>query len=97
MESWDSKIPFLNVFELRESQQMYGIFQVYLLHSCAFKVDNFWAHFHVSLPKKLISCSAKITAIDGNNVLLVTEGEDTIDHSKISYTVINTVVYVCVY
>ena len=97
MESWDFKIPFLNIFELSDSQQMYRKLRLYLLQSCACKLDNFWGCFLVSLPKKLISRSVNITALDNDNVLVVTEGEDTIDHSEISYAVLNVVDYVCVY
>ena len=42
MEYWDSKITFFNFFELSDSQQMYDKFQLYLLQSCAYKVDKFW-------------------------------------------------------
>ena len=97
MESWDSKIQFLNFFELRDSQQMYGKLQLYILQSCACKVDNFLGCFLVSFPKNSILHSANITAINSDDVLVVTEGEDTIDHSEISYAVLNVVVYVCVY
>ena len=60
-------------------------------------MDNFWGFFLASFPKQLISRSASITALDGNNVLVVTEGKDIIDHSEISYAVLNSVVYVCIY
>ena len=60
-------------------------------------MDIFWGCFFVSFPKKLIFRSANITALDSDNVLVVAEGEDTIDHSEISYAVLNVVVFVCVY
>ena len=82
MESWDSKIQFLNFFELRDSQQMYGKLQLYILQSCACKVDNFLGCFLVSFPKKLISHSANISTLDGDTVLVVAEGGDTIGHSE---------------
>ena len=50
--------------------------------------------FLVSFTKKLILCSANITALNGDNVVVVTEGEDTIDHYEISYAVLNFVVYI---
>ena len=71
--------------------------RLYLLQWCVCKVDNIWGCFLVSFPKKWISRSANITALDGDNVLVVTEGEDTIGHSEISYAVLNVVVYVCVH
>ena len=52
MEYWDSKITFLNFFELSDSQQMYDKFQLYLLQSCAYKVDKFWGWILVSLKKR---------------------------------------------
>ena len=76
---------------------MDGKLWLYILQSCACKVDNFWVSFLVSFPIKSISRSTNITALDGNNVLVVTEGEDTIDHYGISYYVLNVVVCVCVY
>ena len=42
-------------------------------------------------------CFVDITALDGITILVVTEDEDTIDRSEISYAVLNFVVYVCVY
>ena len=57
-----------------------------------------WIFFGVAslsvYPKKLPS--ANITALNGDNVLVVTEGEDTIEHYEISYFVLNLVAYVCV-
>ena len=38
-------------------------------------------------PKKSILLSANITTLDGDNVLFVTEGEDTIDHYEIIHSV----------
>ena len=57
----------------------------------------FWGFFLFSFLKKLISRSANITTLDGDNIFVVTEGEDTIYHSEISYAVLNVVVYVFVY
>ena len=60
-------------------------------------MDNFQGCFLVSLPIFLISRSIKITTLDGDNVLVVTEGEDNIERSEISYVVLNVVIYVCIY
>ena len=76
---------------------MYGKLWLYLFLSCACKVGIFWGCFLVSFLKKLILRSANIITLDSDNVLVVTEGEDTIDHSEISYAVLNVVVYVFVY
>ena len=95
MQSWDSKIPFPDFFELSDSQQMYGKLWLYLLQSCACKVDNLWGCIHVSFPKKLISRNANITALDVNNVLVVTEGEDTIDHSEITKPTVSIRTMIC--
>ena len=97
MESWDSKIPFLDFFELSNSQRMYGKLRLCIFQSCACKVDIFWCCFLVSFLKKSISRSANITTLDGDNIFVVGEGEDTIDHSEISYAVLNVVVYVFFY
>ena len=96
MESWDSKIPFSNFFELGDSQPMYGKLRLYILQLCACKMDNFCGCFLVIFTKELISHSANITALEGSNVLVGTEGEDTIDHYEISYAVLNVIVYVFV-
>ena len=45
-------------------------------------MDNFWGCFLVSYPKNSILHSANITAINSDDVLVVTEGEDTIYHSE---------------
>ena len=42
-------------------------------------------------------CFVDITALYGINILVVTDDEDTIDHSEISYSMLNFVVYVCPY
>ena len=97
MEYWDSKIPFLSFFELSYYQRMYGKLWLYLLQSCVCKVDNFMGCFLVSFMKKLTSRSANIILLVGNNVLIVTEGKDTIDHYEIIYAVLNVVVYAFVY
>ena len=76
---------------------MYGKLWLYILQLCVCKVDNFLGCFLFGFPKKLISRSANIMALDCDNVLVVTEGEDTIDHYEIIYAVLNVVVYVCVY
>ena len=94
MESWDSKIPFFNFFVLSNSRWIHGKLWLYLVKLCVCKVDKFWGRFLVSFLKKLILRSANIITLDSDNVLVVTEGEDTIDHSEISYAVINVVVYV---
>ena len=60
-------------------------------------MDTFGGCFLIIFPKKLISRSANITVLDGDNVLVVAEGEDNIDHSGISYAVLNIDIYVCVY
>ena len=59
-------------------------------------MDNFCGCFLASFTKELISHSANITALEGNNVLVVTESEDTIDHFEISYAMLNVIVYVFV-
>ena len=97
MESWDSKISFLNLSLNSAILNGYMVNFGYIIFSrTSCKVDNFWGFFLVSFPKKLILRSANITTLDGEHVLVVTEGEDTIDHSEIIYAVINAVVYVCV-
>ena len=60
-------------------------------------MDNFWGFLLISFLKKLISPSANITALDRDNISVVTEGDDTNEHYEISYAVINVVVFVCVY
>ena len=59
-------------------------------------MDNFCGFFLVNFTTKLISHSANITALESNNVLVVTEDEDTIDHSEISYAMLNFIVCVFV-
>ena len=60
-------------------------------------MDNLWGLLIVIFLGKLISRSVNITPLDGNTDLDVTEGENTIGHSKIVYAVLTTVLYVCVY
>ena len=96
MESWDYKIPFSNFSELGNSHPMYGKLRLYLLQLCACTMDNFCGCFLVNFTKKLISRSAKITALESNNVIFVTKDEDTIDHSEISYAMLNVIVCVFV-
>ena len=62
-----------------------------------YKVDSFGGCFLVSFPIKPTSHSSNITALNRDNIIVVTEGDDDIDHSEISYAVSNFVVYVCVY
>ena len=97
MGSLDSKIIFLNLFELINFQHMYDKLQLYLLQSYRCKVDNVLGCFLVSFLIKLISLSFNVTALDGDDVLVVTEGEDNIYHSEISYAVLKTFVCICVY
>ena len=73
MEYWYSKIPFLNFFELSNYKWMYGKLRLYLLQSCACKVDNFWGYFIISFTENSISRSANITALDNDKVLVVTK------------------------
>ena len=56
-----------------------------------------WVDYLSVFQKNSISRSANITALDCDKVIFVTEGEDTIDHYYISYSVLNVVVHVCVY
>ena len=60
-------------------------------------MDIFWGCFLVSFPIKSTYRSSNITALNRDNILVVAEGDDAIDHSEISYAVLNFVVYVCVY
>ena len=84
MESLDSKIPFSDFFGLSDSQRMYGKLCLYIFQSCGCKVDNFGVSVLISFLKNSISRSANIAALDSDNVLVVNEGEDIIDHSEIT-------------
>ena len=73
MKSWDSKFSFLIFFEIRNYQWVYGKLRLYILKSCACKVDNFWGCSLVSFLKKSILHSANITALNGDNILVATD------------------------
>ena len=60
-------------------------------------MGNLGGCFLVSFPEKSIPCSSNITTIDGNKVIVITEGKYTIEHYEISYAGLNDVVYVCFY
>ena len=61
MEYWDSKIPFSNLFELRNSQWMYDKLWLCILQSCARKVDNFWGFLPCQSTKKVdTACFANV-------------------------------------
>ena len=66
---------------------------MYILQSCLCKVDNIWGFSLVGLSIRLLSCSDNITTIDGDDVVVVTEGEDTIEYYEISFDVLMLLYY----